>query len=186
MLLHWTAEWDDDMTYLYVEYGMYKHFLMGMSMISVRFIFNSSSSDCYITTIFSSTTRLWPLQLRWQWDWSYFIATECISSTENRSSGVIFLTSMFKWELMNSLKKENHFSTPQKPRNGCGTLLISMKPSPDATDRATRMTLQTSQTLKCSSKTSSEGTQMRPKRCHSSSALLELVNEPPLKHSACD
>lgn len=29
------AEWDDDMTYLYVEYPLYKKFLMGASLWSV-------------------------------------------------------------------------------------------------------------------------------------------------------
>ena len=31
------AEWDDDMTYLYVEYPLYKKYLMYISMMSVSF-----------------------------------------------------------------------------------------------------------------------------------------------------
>ena len=32
------AEWDDDMTYLYVEYPLYKKFLIGASLWSVSFL----------------------------------------------------------------------------------------------------------------------------------------------------
>lgn len=180
LLLTLIAEWDDDMTYLYVDYPYYKKYMIFVTMSSVIFniFFNVNFSYFSFTTITSSSTiRTCNSLLRWLSAFSSSHPTCSTSNIESKSLDAIFSTSMFKWELMSLLRKENLYWKAKRWRNGFGLQLISRRPSLDATDNHSRTMHQISQIQNCSCKTLWEDTQMILLRNHWQSPIQELESE---------
>ena len=157
------------------EILVFRYYLISMLfLLSNVFLYSSFS---FTTTMHSSTIRICNSQLRPLLVFSSWVPTLSTTSIESRYLDATFSTSMFKWELMSWLRRENIYSEGKKWRNGSGSQLIFKKHSWDATDSHSKMTLQTSQTLNFSFKISSEDTLTILLRSHSPSETLESEHE---------
>ena len=176
------AEWDDDMTYLYVDYPFYKKYLIYLTIASVNTLIDSNNvffyRDFSFTTITSFSTIETcnsPPSALLVWSSSHQMLSTL--NTENKSWDAISLTSTFKWEQMSSSRKENPYWEVKKWRNGSGLQLIFKRLSWELIDNHSRMMLLISLTLSYCCKTLSEDTLMIHWRSHLQLEVLELESE---------